>query len=67
MLKINVDEDFDEEEFDDDELDAFSFEDDEDFIDPDFDQELAYQFAKDIMDFLNYCMIQSDVLIIMVQ
>lgn len=62
MLKINLDEDFNEEEFDDNELDLFYLEDEEDFIDPDFDQELAYQFADDIMDFLNYCMIQSDVL-----
>ena len=62
MLKINLDEDFNEEEFDNDELDLFYLEDEEDFIDPDFDQELAYQFADDIMDFLNYCVIQSDVL-----
>ena len=62
MLKINLDEDFNGEEFDDDELDLFYLEDDEDFIDPDFDQELADRFVVDIMDFLNYCMLQSEII-----
>ena len=69
MLKINLNEDFNEEEFD-DELDAFSFEDDEDVAEyirayneeTGYSDEVAKEFAKEFTDFLNYCMIQSDII-----
>ena len=60
MLKINLNEDFNEEEFD-DELDAFSFEDDEDVAEyirayneeTGYSDEVAKEFAKEFTDFLN--------------
>lgn len=70
MLKINLDEDFNEEEFDDDKLDAFSFEDDEDIAEyirayneeTGYKDDIAKEFVKEFTDFLNYCMLQSNII-----
>ena len=64
MIKFNY------ENHNEDELDLFSFEDDEDFAiymeeyneETGYSDEVAKEFVKEFTNFLNYCMLQSDVI-----